>query len=309
MKTFYRPKFRFLLLVFSLLLVNVTRSQELNCQVDINYTQVQGSANKQIFDQLKRSIIEFMNNTKWTNDIFGQQEKIECSMLIVIKQQLGTDEYSGTIQITSRRPVFKSSYYTQVFNFEDENFQFKFQQFSQLDNNININTFLNNLTSVLQYYAFVILATDYDTFAPLGGTQYWQKAQLVVQNAQSTPESGWKQSQDGQNNRYWLIENTLQPLFKGIRDCMYEYNLKGLDQMNTSPEDGRAAVLKSLDLLIPVAKARPASFNMQLFFNAKRDEIINIFKGGTPEEKTKVMDLLATLDPAGTTKYQKIIGS
>ena len=301
-------KTKALVIVFFLFCLGTLSAQELNCQVEINYSQVQGSTNKQIFDQLKRSIVEFMNNTKWTNDNFTQQEKIECGILIIIKEASGSDDYSGSIQVTSRRPVFKSSYPSKILNVDDEYFQFKFQQFSQLDNSSNINTFQNNLTSVLQYYAYVILATDYDTFANQGGTQYWQKAQLVVQNAQTAVESGWKQSQSGQKNRWWLVENTLQPLFKGIRDCMYDYSMKGLDHMHESPEEARAAVLKSLEYLLPVAKSRPASYNMQVFFNAKRDEIINIFKGGTPEEKTKVMDILSAVDPAGTTQYQKITG-
>lgn len=298
---------KYFILAFTLLGFNLAVAQELNCQVDINYSQIQGSTNKQIFDQLKRQITEYMNNTKWTSDVFTQQEKIECSILIIVKTDDGGGQYSGTIQITSRRPVFKSSYYTQVLNIEDEYFQFTYQQFSQLDNTANINTFQNNLTSVLQYYAYVILATDYDSFSSLGGTAYWQKAQLVVQNAQTAAETGWKQSQN-QRNRWWLVENTLQPLYKGIRDCMYEYCMKGLDKMSDGPDDARASILKSLELLIPVAKARAGSYNMQVFFNAKRDEIINIFKGGTPEEKTKVMEILATVDPSGTTKYQKITG-
>ncbi|PBQ34286.1 DUF4835 domain-containing protein [Sphingobacteriaceae bacterium] len=300
-------KLKVLFILFIFVLVNPSFSQELNCQVEINSTQVQGSANKQIFDQLKRSILEFMNNTKWTNEVFTQQEKIECYILIVIKEQVGTDDYSGTIQVSSGRPVFKSSFSAKVLNIEDEYFQFKFQQFSQLE--YNMNTFQNNLTSVLQYYAYVVLASDYDTFAPQGGTTYWQKAQLVVQNAQSANESGWKQSQTGQKNRYWLVENALQPLFKGIRDCMYSYHMQGLDHMQESADEARAAILKSLDYLVPVAKARPASYNMQLFFNAKRDELVSIFKGGTPEEKTKVLELLGTVDPSGTTKYSKITES
>lgn len=299
-------RFKVLLLLFSLFVTNLAYTQELNCQVNIDYSQVQGSTNKQIFDQLKRSILEFMNNTKWTTDIFSQQEKIECSILIIVKESTGTDEYSGSIQVTSSRPVFKSSYATRILNVEDEYFQFKFQQFSQLE--YNMNSFQNNLTSVLQYYAYVILASDYDTYALSGGTAYWQKAQLIVQNAQGAAESGWKQSQQGQKNRYWLVENTLQPLFKGIRECMYSYNMTGLDHMTEGADDARATVFKSLELLVPVAKARPASYNMQLFFNAKRDEIINIFKGAPPEEKTKILDLMAILDPAGTTRYQKISG-
>jgi len=278
-------------------------SQELNCQVNINTSQIQGTAEKQIFDQLQKSIFEFMNNTKWTKDNFTFQEKVDCSFLIVIKSKISEDEYSASIQVQSRRPVFKSSYFSPVFNYEDDNFQFKFQQFSQLD--FQLTTFQNNLTSVLAYYAYVVLATDYDTFSPLGGTENWQKAQLIVNNAQTAAEKGWR-SGESNKNRYWLVENTLQPLYKGIRDCMYQFCRNGLDLMNEKVDEGRANLLNSLELLKPVYAARPASFNMQLFFNAKADELVKIFQGGTPEEKTKAAELLMLVDPANTTKYLKI---
>jgi hypothetical protein len=291
-------------LFFSIILIN-SHAQELNCQVIINTSQIQGSANKQIFDQLQKSIFDFVNNRKWSNDIFGSQEKINCTFQIIINKSLGSDEYSASIQVESARPIYKSAYSSTIFNFQDDDFQFKFQQFSQLE--FNENTFQNNLTSVLAYYAYVVLANDYDSFSPLGGTQYWQKAQQIVNNAQSANESGWVSSQS-QRNRYWLVENTLQPVFKGLRDCMYEYNKNGLDIMFEKTDEGRAAILKSLDLLMPVYKSRPASFNMQLFFNAKADELVNIFKGASPEEKTKIMELLSTLDPSRTNKYSKIQG-
>ncbi len=281
-------------------------AQELSCQVNINTEQIQGTANKQIFDQMQKSIFEFMNNTKWTNDNFGPQERIECSILIIIKSASGTDDYQGSIQVTARRPVFKSSYYSQIVNIEDDEFSFKYQQFTQLE--FNINTFQNNITSVLAYYAYVVLATDYDSFSPLGGTVYWKKAQEIVNQAQITRENAWSSNASGQKNRYWVIENTLQPAYKGIRDCMYAYCMNGLDIMYQKPEDGRAEVYKALELLKPVAQSRVGSYVMMVFFNAKRDEIINIFKSATPEEKNKVMDLLAILDPSGTTRYQKIQG-
>ncbi|MBX3164486.1 MAG: DUF4835 family protein [Bacteroidetes bacterium] len=278
-------------------------AQELNCQVSINSDQIQGSVNKQIFEQLKSAIMEFMNNTKWTSEIYAPNEKIECSLFLTISQSSGSDSYSGKIQVQSRRPVFKSSYHTQAINYEDEYLQFKFQQFTQLQ--FNLNVFNDNLTSILAYYAYVIIAADNDTFSSLGGTPYWQKAQVVAQNAQSSGDAGWDPSKS-QKNRYWLIENTLQPVFKGIRECMYQYS-HALDIMNQDVEGGRAELLKSLDLLKPVYTARPASFPMQLFFNAKRDELINIFKGGLPEEKNKAMEVLTMVDPAGTTKYTKIL--
>lgn len=297
---------KLILLVLTVLYLNhETFAQELNCQVKINYSQIQGSANKQIFDQLEKAIFDFMNNTnKWTNNTFNVQEKIECSIFITINQQVGADDYSGSIQVQCSRPVYKSSYTTKILNVQDDNFQFKYQQFTQIE--FNLNKFDNNLTSVLAFYAYVILATDADSFAPLGGTEYWQKAQIIVQNAQNASEVGWQSRQDGQKNRYWIVENTLQPVFKGIRDCSYAYCRTGLDIMYEKKEEGRENILKALDLLKPVYSARPASYNMQLFFNAKVDEIINIFKGATPEEKTKVMETLTLVDPANTTKYTKI---
>ncbi|MGE0567964.1 MAG: DUF4835 family protein [Bacteroidia bacterium] len=285
---------------------NFVFGQELNCQVTVNFNQLQGTDLKQITDQMQKAIYEFMNNRRWTNDVYMTQEKIDCSIFINLEQRPSPDFFIGSIQVQSRRPVLKSSYFSPIFNWEDNDFQFQFQQFSQLD--FNINNFQNNLTSVLAYYAYVILALDYDSFAPLGGSDYWQKAQLIVQNAQSAPEPGWRSNEKTVRNRYWLVENALQPVFQGIRNCIYDYHRKGLDIMHEKTDEGRAAVLKSLDLLQPVYQARPASFNMQLFFNAKADELINIFKEGLPEEKSSVVDKLMGLDPSNTTKYMKITG-
>ncbi|MDP3558550.1 MAG: DUF4835 family protein [Bacteroidota bacterium] len=296
---------KYFIIIITLFFIQLSSiGQELNCQVKINYTQIQGTANKQIFDQLEKAIYEFMNNKKWTKEVYTTNERIDCSVFINIKEAISTEDFSASIQVQSRRPVYKSSYYTQLFNYEDDNFAFKFQQFSQLE--FNETTFQNNLTSVLAFYAYVVLATDGDSFSPLGGTEHWQKAQLIVNNAQTAAEKGWRNN-ESQRNRYWIAENAQQPVFKGIRNCNYEY-CKGLDIMHEKVEEGRANILKALDLLKPVYQARPASFAMQLFFNAKADELINIFKGGLPEEKTKAVETLMLIDPANTTKYLKITG-
>ncbi|MBK7668957.1 MAG: DUF4835 family protein [Sphingobacteriaceae bacterium] len=297
---------RSIIILIALFLNQFSFGQELNCQITINTQQIQGTVQKQIFEQMQKSIYDFMNNRRWGNDVYTAQERIDCSILINVTQSIGSDEYLGTIQIQSRRPIYKSSYFAPLFNYIDENFQFKFQQFSQLE--FNDNNFQNNLTSVLAFYAYVVMAFDYDSFSPLGGAAYWQKAQQVVQNAQTTPEKGWK-STDGNKNRYWLIENQMQPLFQGIRDCTYKYHREGLDIMSEKPSEGRAKVLSALELLVPVYNNRPASFNMQLFFNAKGDEIVNIFSQATAEEKTKAVELLMKVDPANTTKYLKIQGN
>jgi hypothetical protein len=281
-------------------------SQELNCQVSVVSPQIQGTTEKQIFEQLQKSIFEFMNNTKWTKDNFTTSERIDCSILINVTQKAGTDDYRATIQIQARRPVFKSSYFSPTFNYIDENFAFRYQQFQQLE--FNLNTFSNNITSVLAYYAYVIIAHDYDTYSNLGGTEYFQKAQLVVSNAQSAAESGWK-SFESNKNRYWIVENALQPVFQPIRECMYKYHRLGLDIMNEKPDEGRKEILKSTDLLLGVYKNRPASFIMELFFDAKTDELVNIFTKGFPDEKAKIVETLTTVDPANSTKYFKIQGN
>jgi hypothetical protein len=268
--------------------------------------QIQGTTEKQIFEQLQKSIFEFMNNTKWTKDNFTTSERIDCSILINVTQKAGTDDYRATIQIQSRRPVFKSSYFSPTFNYIDENFAFRYQQFQQLE--FNLNTFSNNITSVLAYYAYVIIANDYDTYSNLGGTEYFQKAQLVVSNAQSAAESGWK-SFESNKNRYWIVENALQPVFQPIRECMYKYHRLGLDIMNEKPDEGRKEILKSTELLLGVYKNRPASFIMELFFDAKTDELVNIFSKGFPDEKAKIVETLTTVDPANSTKYFKISGN
>lgn len=281
-------------------------SQELNCQVSVVSPQLQGTTNKQIFDQLQKAIFEFMNNTKWTKDNYTIAERIDCSILINVVQQLSVDDYKATIQIQSRRPVYKSSYFSPTVNYIDENFVFKFQQFQQLD--FNLNTYSNNLTSVLAFYAYVVIANDYDTYSNLGGTEYFQKAQLIVSNAQSSSEQGWK-SFETNKNRYWIVENALQPVFQPIRECSYKYHRLGLDIMNEKPNEGRQEILKSTDLLVGVYKNRPASFIMELYFNAKVDEYVNIFSKAPPDEKAKIVETLTTVNPSNSTKYFKIQGN
>lgn len=297
---------RFLIIFLFIFVTRIVFSQELNCQVSVVSTQIQGTTNKQIFDQLQKAIFEFMNNTKWTKDNYTVAERIDCSILINVTQQLSADDYKATIQIQSRRPIYKSSYFSPTVNYIDENFIFKYQQFQQLE--FNLNTFANNITSTLAFYAYIIIANDYDTFSNLGGTEYFQKAQLIVSNAQSASETGWK-SFESNKNRYWIVENALQPVFQPIRECMYKYHRLGLDIMNEKTNDGRKEILKSLDLLLEVYKNRPASFIMELFFNAKADEVVNVFSKGQPDEKTKAVEILTTVDPANSTKYFKIQGN
>lgn len=292
----------YLLLFFTLMRLS---GQELNCQVQIFSQQIQGTDNKRIFDNLQKQIFEFMNNTKWTKDQFLQQEKIECSILINITEKVSSDAFKATIQVQSRRPIYKSSYNSPVFNYNDQRFEFNYVEFQPFE--FNMNNFTSNLTSILAYYAYVIIAIDYDTYAPLGGTEYWKAAQQVVTNAQTANETGWK-AFETQKNRFWLVDNILNPVYQPIRDTWYRYHRKGLDIMFEKTEEGRAEIFASLNALKEVHKNRPASFNMQLFFEAKMQEVINIFQQGTNEEKTEITETLNLIDPANTIRYAKILG-
>jgi hypothetical protein len=281
-------------------------AQELNCQVTVSSQQVQGTDNKRIFDNLQKQAYEFLNNTKWSKDVFATNEKIECTMFINITERPNNGNYfKATIQVQSRRPVYKTSYNSPLLNYNDQNFEFVYIENQPFD--FNINTYTNNLTSIFAYYAYVILALDYDSYSPLGGTEHWQKVQQIVNNAQSGSDAGtgWK-SFDGTKNRFWYIDNILNPMFNPIRNLYYQFHRKGLDVMYEKTDAGRAEILKSLVSLKELHKLRPASFNMQILFNAKADEIINIFKEATPNEKTEVIETLNLIDPSNANKYSKI---
>ena len=281
-------------------------AQELNCQVTVSSQQVQGTDNKRIFDNLQKQAYEFLNNTKWSKDVFATNEKIECTMFINITERPNNGNYfKATIQVQSRRPVYKTSYNSTLLNYNDQNFEFVYIENQPFD--FNINTYTNNLTSIFAYYAYVILALDYDSYSPLGGTEHWQKVQQIVNNAQSGSDAGtgWK-SFDGTKNRFWYIDNILNPMFNPIRNLYYQFHRKGLDVMYEKTDAGRAEIFKSLVSLKELHKLRPASFNMQILFNAKADEIINIFKEATPNEKTEVIETLNLIDPSNANKYSKI---
>lgn len=291
------------IIIFSLVAHLSILAQELNCQVQVVSPQIQGTTERRIFDNLQKAIFEFLNNTKWTNDVFGPDERISCSFFINITEKLSNDEYKATLQIQSTRQAYKSSYNSVLLNHNDANFQFKYVEFQPFDFTINQHT--TNLTSVLAYYAYVIIALDYDSFSQNGGTPFWQKAQTIVANAQNAPERGWR-SQEDTKNRYWLVENMLQPLFSPLRVCIYKYHRLGFDLMYTDVAAGRSAVTDALLGLEQIHNQRPLSFPMQIFFNAKSDEIVKLFSQGLSDEKGKLVPLLQKIDPGNGIKYQRI---
>lgn len=281
---------------------NFLYAQELNCQVSVLTPQIQES-NKTIFETLQNQIRDFMNNRKWTGDNFENHEKIECSMIINVTERVSTDEFKATIQIQSRRPVYKSSYNSPMINHQDNDFNFRYVQDQVLD--FDENSLGTNLTATLAYYAYIIIGLDYDSFSADGGTPYFLKAQTIVNNAQSLGERGWK-AFESQRNRYWLVENILNVQFRPMRNCIYKYHRLGFDKMNDNVIEARVTILDALRPLKSVYNDRPNSFFMQFFFNAKADELVNLYQQGTPDEKTQVTQLLSQIDPGNIAKYNTI---
>ncbi|MBK5285504.1 MAG: DUF4835 family protein [Bacteroidia bacterium] len=278
-------------------------SQEFNCTISVLTGQIQTS-DKKIFETLQKDLYEFINNRHWTSDKYQLQERIECSMMINITNRVSTDEFEGTFQIQSRRPVYSTSYYSPLFNYIDRDFSFRYVEFQPLE--FNESQFLNNLTSVVAYYAYIVLGLDYDSFSPQGGTPYYLKAQNIVSNAQNVQEKGWK-AFEGTQNRYWLMEELLNPQFTPLRDCMYDYHRKGFDTMSEKLVPARGEILTALKKLRKVNQDKPGSFTLSIFFLAKADEIINIFSQANPDEKAQVVNLLSEIDPANSNKYQMIM--
>lgn len=281
-------------------------SQELRCNVSVNSQRIQGT-NRILFQNMQTAIYEFMNNTTWTNHVYGFDERIECSIMLNITEQIGSDEFKGTIQVQSRRPVFNTSYNTTMLNFQDNNLHFRFREYEKIE--FSESTHLNNLSSILAFYAYVIIGLDYDSFSLLGGTEYFQKAERIVSNAQNAVERGWKAYEGNRKNRYWLIENLLNPKYKPLREAIYKYHRLGLDVMSEKTAEGRAEIAESLVLLQRVYREKPDPylFALQLFFDAKSDELVNIFSESFPTEKARVVNILTEIDNANASKYKKII--
>jgi hypothetical protein len=303
------PFSKYLLILILLMIPGFLLSQELNCNVQVSAQKIQGS-NRQMFENMQRDIYEFMNNTVWTNHVFSYSERIDCNILINIISQLSADEFSGTIQIQLRRPVYNTTYNSTVLNFIDNNFRFRYVEFQPLE--FDPTTHRSNLVSVLAYYAYIILGFDYDSFSPEGGTELFQMAEKIVINAQNTPETGWKPYDGSRNrNRYWLVKNVLDDEYKEVRQFIYEYYINGMDRMESRVSEARISIVESLRLIQDVYRNKPDPFMylIQVVMEAKSDEIINVFSEAFPEEKSRVVQILTEIDPANKSKYEKITAS
>lgn len=290
---------------------SISQAQEINCNVQV-VSALKTSAtsdDKSLFDELKKRVYEFLNNRKWTSDVFQNSERIECSLTINVTDKISSEEFQATIQVQSKRPVYNSSYNTTVLNFIDENFHFKFSKSLPLD--FNENSYSSNITSTLAFYAYLIIGLDYDTYSLKGGSLYFQKAQQVVNNAQNSKEEGWSAyTSDNKtvfSNRYWLIENILNGTFDSAREFLYKYHRLGMDNMADNVESGRKTMQESLNLLQTVHEQKPNSLLVQTLLSAKSDELIKTFSKAPTEVKSSVSTILKRIDSPNAAKYQAIL--
>lgn len=290
-----------LILLTLLLAVCPARGQELNCSVTVNTDQVAGT-NKQVFETLQQAISDYMNTTVFTNAQFAANEKIECRIFITVKEY-ADDVIKGDLQVQSLRPVYNSSYTTTLINFKDTKIDFTYRENEPLV--YSVNNMESQLTAILNFYAFLIIAVDFDSFSPKGGEPYFERLNQIVQMAQSSGESGWKAFEDNKN-RSAVLSSYTDAQTSGIRELLYKYHRQGLDNMSVSVDKGRAAVTESLDAIDAIYKIAPMSVALSMFKDAKLDELVNIYSKAPAEERNKVYRLLEPIYPTEQSRLEEI---
>jgi hypothetical protein len=288
-------------LLFFFFLITRSFSQELNVEVIVNSNLV-NQTNQQIFKTLERSINEFINTQVWTSQKLLNQEKISCSFVLNLSAY-SNDRFEATLQIQSQRPVFDSNYNSPILNYLDKNIVFSYQEFQPLF--FNQSRFESNLVSIISFYAYVIIGLDADSFSPNGGSPYFKKARQIVNLSQNALGKGWKPS-DGSRNRFWLIDGLISNTFREYRQSLYTYHRNGLDYMTTDPIKAKTALMDAIKKLEPLFQRRPNAFLLQIFFDAKVEEIVNLFKGGPKIDFKETEAVLKKIAPFFGSRWKQI---
>ena len=286
-----------------LLSFSTLQAQELQCDVRVNSNKVQGS-DKTIYQNLQTSLYEFINNTKFTDINFRQTEKIECSMLIDVTSREG-NYFTAEINLALRRPVYKSSYNTPMFNYIDRRFYFEYTDGQTLD--FNPNTYISNITSTIGFYVYLFLGLDFDSFSYNGGDPFFAIAETIAHAAPQDPgtENGW--SSTGRQNRYAIISDINNPSYQPLRQFIYDYHRQGLDMMSEKPDQARDAIMNSLAQLQLIYDRNPMCYFLQLLIESKREEIIQIFSQGDLKIRTEAANIMKTIDPSQTSRYDDML--
>lgn len=288
------------LLIFALLAASAA-AQELNCRVEVNSDKITGT-NKSVFTTLQEAITSYMTDTKFTAAQYSPIEKIECTLFFTIKEYDG-DKMTGDIQVQATRPAYNASYTTNLINFRDSKVEFTYSEGEPLT--FNETNMESQLTAILNFYAYMIIAIDTDSFAPRGGEAAWDRVKTIVQQAQSSGETGWRAFDDNKNRAAVLGAYT-DPSTQQLRDMVYKYHREGIDQMSVSPDKGRAAITESLETLKNIYNVAPMSVGLSMFRDSKLDELVNVYTKGSQEERDRVVEILSSLYPTDQDRIQKI---
>ena len=289
------------LFLLSFLFSLVSISQELNCDVVVNAQQT-GNENVQVFKTLENQLNEFINNTQWTNKTFSAKERINCSMVINITSY-DNNLFQASIQVRSSRPVFNSSYSSPIYNFNDRDFSFRYQEFQNIV--YNPSQFESNLVSVLAFHVHMILGMDADSFALRSGESYFQQARSILSYSQQGAFKGWK-PEDGLQSRFTLMDNLMSPTYKEFRSVLYNYHIGALDLMQQNAKKGKENVASAIMELQNMNRRRPNSFILRVFFDAKASEIEDIFSDGPSVNIADLMSTLTTIAPLHSGKWRNI---
>jgi hypothetical protein len=300
--------YRIFLFVFLLFVSLGVKSQELKARVNVNYSRVGNAVNKNAFLTLQTSLINFLNNRKWTADTYGQNERIECNFLLNLESTDELNVYKASLMVQSARPVFNSSYSSPIINFKDDNIIFKYQEFQQLEFNENRvagnDPLTSNLTAIFAYYAYLVVAVDAASFSSHGGEPFFQKAQNIVNNApDGNGITGWK-SFDGIRNRYWLAENFLNSRYSQMQEFYYSYYRLAMDNLYQDEKSARKNMLELIQQLDEFNSQNPNTMVNQFFFQGKSNELIKLFSKSAPQDKSKVKEILSRLDITNASRYK-----
>ena len=277
-------------------------AQELNCNVVV-IAQQTGNENVQVFKTLEKQLKEFVNNTRWTNRSFELHERLDCSMIINI-QSYDSDTFQASIQVQSARPIYNSTYISTVYNFNDKDFNFKYLEYQNL--NFSPTQFESNLISVIAFHVYMILGVDADTFELYGGDQYYEQARDIANYSQQGNVQGWAPPKGGDQTRRVLIDNVLSKTYKEYRTTLYNYHRLGLDQMYSDAKKAKTTMAQALTNFEALHKKRPNSFLVRTFFDAKSDEISDIFTAGPSVKITELVSILNKVAPMHSKKWSKI---
>ena len=293
---------RRLILLFTILVASTTTfSQELNCTVTIDAEQT-GQPNQQVFRTLQQQLTDFLNNTKWTDKVYKNQERIDCNFSLIITSY-ESDAFNATLQVQASRPVYGSTYDSPIYNYNDRQFNFDYIEFQPL--NFNINNFDSNLISVLAFHVYTIIGLDADTFQPNGGEEYFEIAKQIVNTAAASNFAGWRAT-DGTQSRYRYNDALISNVYKEFHDTMYQYHRLGMGKMSEEPREAKEAIVAAIETLKSINDRRPNSYLLRTFFDAKSDEIQAVFSGGPRVEIAQLVDNLNRMAPTKRRNWAEI---